>query len=79
VIGSAPLLSADGITAGYGKMDILHDVALEVRAGEIVSVIGPNGAGKSTAFKTIVAFLTSRPTPRGPAVSSRWSPSGARS
>ncbi|HEY7250729.1 MAG TPA: ABC transporter ATP-binding protein [Methylomirabilota bacterium] len=41
-------------------MAILHDVTLEVRIGEMVSVIGPNGAGKSTAFKTIVGFL--RPT-----------------
>jgi branched-chain amino acid transport system ATP-binding protein len=48
------------MTAGYGKMAILHDVTLEVRPGEMVSVIGPNGAGKSTAFKTIVGFL--RPT-----------------
>jgi len=54
---SAPLLRAEGITAGYGKMAILHDVTLEVRPGEMVSVIGPNGAGKSTAFKTIVGFL----------------------
>ena len=53
----APLLIAHGLTAGYGKIDILHDVSLEVRAGEIVSIIGPNGAGKSTAFKTIVGFL----------------------
>jgi ABC-type branched-subunit amino acid transport system ATPase component len=58
--GEAPLLSAYGITAGYGKMDILHDVALEVKAGEIVCIIGPNGAGKSTAFKTIVGFLRPR-------------------
>ena len=54
------LLRAEALTAGYGKMAILHDVTLEVRAGEMVSVIGPNGAGKSTAFKTIVGFL--RPT-----------------
>ncbi len=59
--GTSPvLLRAEGITAGYGKMAILHDVTVEVRAGEMVSVIGPNGAGKSTAFKTIVGFL--RPT-----------------
>jgi ABC-type branched-subunit amino acid transport system ATPase component len=51
------LLQATGLTAGYGKMPILHDVSLEVRVGEMVSVIGPNGAGKSTAFKTIVGFL----------------------
>jgi ABC-type branched-subunit amino acid transport system ATPase component len=57
---TAPLLSAHGLTAGYGKIDILHDVSLDVHAGEIVSIIGPNGAGKSTAFKTIVGFLTPR-------------------
>jgi ABC-type branched-subunit amino acid transport system ATPase component len=51
------LLRAESLTAGYGKMPILHGVTLEVRQGEMVSVIGPNGAGKSTAFKTIVGFL----------------------
>jgi len=54
---TAPLLRAEGLTAGYGKVPILHDVTLEVRVGEMVSVIGPNGAGKSTAFKTIVGFV----------------------
>jgi branched-chain amino acid transport system ATP-binding protein len=54
---TAPLLRAEGLTAGYGKVPILHGVTLEVRAGEMVSVIGPNGAGKSTAFKTIVGFV----------------------
>src|SRR5207249_4600405 len=56
----AQLLIAHGLTAGYGTMDILHDVSLDVYAGEIVSIIGPNGAGKSTAFKTIVGFLRPR-------------------
>jgi ABC-type branched-subunit amino acid transport system ATPase component len=51
------LLKADGIHAGYGKLEILHGVNLEVRPRELVSVIGPNGAGKSTAFKTIVGLL----------------------
>jgi ABC-type branched-subunit amino acid transport system ATPase component len=60
VTNEPPLLSVDGITAGYGKIDILHDVSLTISPGEIVSVIGPNGAGKSTAFKTIVGFLTPR-------------------
>jgi len=55
-----PLLVAHGLTGGYGKIDILHDVSLEVQTGEIVSIIGPNGAGKSTAFKTIVGFLRPR-------------------
>ncbi len=54
------LLRAEGISAGYGKMEILHGVTLSVRPGEMVSVIGPNGAGKSTTFKTIIGLL--RPT-----------------
>ncbi len=56
-MSAGPLLAAEGITAGYGRIDILHDVSLAVHPGELVSVIGPNGAGKSTAFKTIVGFL----------------------
>jgi len=59
-VSAAPLLLAEHITAGYGRIDILHDVGLAVRPGEIVSVIGPNGAGKSTTFKTIVGFLRPR-------------------
>ncbi|MBI4591586.1 MAG: ABC transporter ATP-binding protein [Candidatus Rokubacteria bacterium] len=54
------LLQADGIHAGYGKLEILHGVSLEVRRQELVSVIGPNGAGKSTAFKTIIGLLRPR-------------------
>ena len=57
---AGPLLLAERLTAGYGRIDILHDVGLAVRPGEIVSVIGPNGAGKSTTFKTIVGFLRPR-------------------
>jgi branched-chain amino acid transport system ATP-binding protein len=58
--GDDVLLGVDGIHAGYGKMEILHGVSLEVRPRELVSLIGPNGAGKSTVFKTVVGFL--RPT-----------------
>jgi branched-chain amino acid transport system ATP-binding protein len=54
------LLRAEDIRAGYGKMEILHGVSLEVRPGEIVSLIGPNGAGKSTAFKTIVGLVRAK-------------------
>ena len=60
MMADAPLLVAEDITAGYGKIDILHGVSLRILPGEIVSVIGPNGAGKSTAFKTIVGFLPPR-------------------
>ncbi|MFC3284578.1 ABC transporter ATP-binding protein [Litchfieldella rifensis] len=55
-----PLLKAEGITAGYGDTDILHDVHLEVNDGEIVSLIGPNGAGKSTLMKAVFGLLHPR-------------------
>jgi len=60
VSADGALLFAEHITAGYGKIDILHDVSLAVQPGEIVSIIGPNGAGKSTSFKAIVGFLHPR-------------------
>jgi len=54
------LLSAHGLTGGYGRIDVLHDVSIDVAIGEIVALIGPNGAGKSTVLKTVVAFLRPR-------------------
>ena len=48
------MLKAEDITAGYGEVDILHQVHITVKSGQIVSVIGPNGAGKSTLLKTIL-------------------------
>lgn len=57
MVADSFLLKAEGIYAGYGKLEILHGVSLEVRPKELVSIIGPNGAGKSTAFKTIVGLL----------------------
>ena len=44
------LLSIRGLVAGYGSVEVLHEVSLEVRQGEIVTLIGGNGAGKSTTL-----------------------------
>ena len=44
------LLSIKGIVAGYGSVEVLHQVSLEVNEGEIVTLIGGNGAGKSTTL-----------------------------
>ena len=52
-----PLLTVEGVTSGYGDMEVLRDVSLHVEAGEIVSIIGPNGAGKSTVMKVIFGQL----------------------
>jgi len=54
------LLKAEDITVGYTEIDILHNVSVTVRSGEIVSVIGPNGAGKSTLLKTVFGILKPR-------------------
>ncbi len=53
-----PLLSVERLTAGYGEVEIVHDVTLNIDGGEIVSIIGPNGAGKSTLLKAIFGLLT---------------------
>ena len=50
------LLSVKGLTAGYGGLPIIEDVALDVAEHEIAVIIGPNGAGKSTLLKTIFAL-----------------------
>lgn len=47
------LLSLTGVHSGYGNIEALHGVDLEVREGEIVSLIGANGAGKSTLLMTV--------------------------
>lgn len=51
------LLKVEKVTGGYGDMEVLRDVSIEVKEGEIVSIIGPNGAGKSTLMKTIFGLL----------------------
>jgi ABC-type branched-subunit amino acid transport system ATPase component len=51
------LLELRNVDAGYGAIQILHGVSLQVNPGEVVAVIGPNGAGKSTTFKVIMGFI----------------------
>ncbi len=46
----------DGLRAGYGKMEILHDFNLQVARRQSLCLIGPNGAGKSTVLHSIFGF-----------------------
>jgi len=50
-------LTVSGLSVAYGAAAVLHDVSLEVRPGEIVTVIGGNGAGKTTLLKTVAGVL----------------------
>ncbi len=53
-----PLLRVSEVTSGYGEMEVLHHVSIEVDTHKIVTIIGPNGAGKSTLMKTVFGLLT---------------------
>jgi branched-chain amino acid transport system ATP-binding protein len=52
------LLELEAVDAGYGDLQILTDVDMQVADGEYVSIVGPNGAGKSTAMKTVFGLTT---------------------
>jgi branched-chain amino acid transport system ATP-binding protein len=54
------MLSIAGLRSGYGKITVLHEVALTIERGQIVTLIGANGAGKTTLLKTISGLI--RPT-----------------
>jgi iron complex transport system ATP-binding protein len=59
-VSAESALSLERVRAGYASGDVLHDVDVDVRAGEVVGVVGPNGCGKTTLVR--VASRTLRPT-----------------
>ena len=54
------MLELRGVRAGYGPVQVLHGIALEVAAGETVALIGANGAGKTTTLLTISGLIRAR-------------------
>ncbi|MGQ0662891.1 MAG: ABC transporter ATP-binding protein [Pseudomonadota bacterium] len=52
------MLEIAGLSAGYGRIDVLRDVALSVERGAIVGILGTNGAGKTTLARTLSGLTT---------------------
>ena len=56
-MAEVPKLRLEGVSSGYGAVDIVNDVSLAVGSGEIFALMGKNGMGKTTLLKTILGFL----------------------
>lgn len=54
---ATPVVSVQGITAAYGKVDVLHNVSFDIHAGRTVAVVGESGSGKSTVARCITGLL----------------------
>jgi branched-chain amino acid transport system ATP-binding protein len=54
---ASPKLSVTNLQAGYGDVQVLWDISLEVGAGELVCIIGSNGAGKTTLMRCLSGLL----------------------
>ena len=51
------MITIENLVTGYGKIEILHSVNMEIKDNQMTVVIGPNGAGKSTIFRAIFGIL----------------------
>lgn len=58
--GADTVLSISGLNGWYGESHVLHDIHLDVKRGEVVTLLGRNGAGKSTTLKAIMGLLRRR-------------------
>jgi branched-chain amino acid transport system ATP-binding protein len=58
--GVAAALEVSGLSAGYGRVPVVHDISLSVQPGDHLGIIGANGAGKSTLLKAISGLVVPR-------------------
>lgn len=57
---SSPILEVEALSAGYGRFDVVHDIAFTVGKGEAVALLGANGAGKTTVLRAIMGMVKQR-------------------
>ena len=60
---SENVLELKNVDKSFGPIDVLHNISLSVKAGEVLCLLGDNGAGKSTLIKTM-AGVHARPVAR---------------
>jgi urea transport system ATP-binding protein len=56
----AASLSVENLSVGYGQSEVIHDLSLSTRPGEILAIMGLNGMGKSTLMKSLIGILPAR-------------------
>jgi len=57
---TSPILRVNGVTAGYGDVQVLWGIDLSVPRGQIVSIVGPNGTGKTTLLLAFSGMVRAR-------------------
>ncbi|GAC1578358.1 MAG: ABC transporter ATP-binding protein [Candidatus Elarobacter sp.] len=58
--GPAPLLAVDALRAGYGNIEVLHEVSVALDEGTLCAIVGANGAGKTTLLMTLAGLIAKR-------------------
>jgi energy-coupling factor transporter ATP-binding protein EcfA2 len=52
-----PIVKFENVVFGYDQQEVLHDINLEIRRGDVIAILGPNGAGKTTFVKHAIGLL----------------------